>query len=194
MFTGIINHLGIIKNIQNQGYRLFEIGIENFTSDLAIGASVACSGVCLTVISKTSDSFSVQVSNETLDRTTLANWQPGKKINLERALKLGDELGGHLVSGHVDTVGELKDITQIEQSHKLTFAIPSEFAKFVAEKGSITIDGVSLTVNQVENNLFAVNIIPHTFQETTLGQLQIGDKVNLEIDLIARYLARLVQG
>ncbi|MEI6730914.1 MAG: riboflavin synthase, partial [Pseudomonadota bacterium] len=108
MFTGIINHLGIIKNIQNQGDRLFEIRIENFTSDLAIGASVACSGVCLTVISKTSDNFSVQVSNETLDRTTLANWQPGKKINLERALKLGDELGGHLVSGHVDTVGELK--------------------------------------------------------------------------------------
>lgn len=191
MFTGIINYTGVIKNIKKSGDWIFTIAVSGFTQDLAIGASVAHNGACLTVISKDADSFTVQVSGETLNRTTLGSWKESDVINLERALKVGDELGGHMVSGHVDGLAELVKKEAVSDSFKLTFSVPHALSPFVAEKGSVTLDGISLTVNEVAGDSFCVNIIPHTMQNTTLGKRKVGDKLNFEIDIIARYLARL---
>jgi len=191
MFTGIITHTGTIKRIEKSGDWLFVIEVAGFTHDLAIGASVAHNGACLTVITKDETSFTVQASLETLQRTTLGSWKEGQKINLERALKVGDELGGHFVSGHVDGFAELVKKEAIGDSFKLTFSVPQLLSSYVAEKGSVTLDGVSLTVNEVAENTFCVNIIPHTLLSTTLGKCKVGDKLNFEIDIIARYLARL---
>jgi len=193
MFTGIINHSGTIASLEKSGDWLITIHVPNFTHNLVMGASVACNGACLTVIRKDETGFTVQVSQETLDKTTLGSWEVARKINLEPAMKLGDELGGHLVSGHVDALATLIETGQIADSWKLVFEAPPALSRFIAAKGSVTLDGVSLTVNSVQGNQFSVNIIPHTFQNTTLGTLQTGDKVNLEIDLIARYLARLME-
>jgi riboflavin synthase len=186
MFTGIIMHRGEIRHIQKSGDWQFVIAVESFTGDLAMGASVACSGTCLTVTEKTKDSFTVQVSAETLARTTLGHWSEGTNINLERALKVGDELGGHFVSGHVDGLAEIVNKTASGDSWRLTLRAPAVLSKFIAQKGSVTLDGVSLTVNEVQGNDFTVNIIPHTLTHTTLGQRKTGDTLNLEIDLIAR--------
>ena len=191
MFTGIITNIGKISKIEKSGDWILTIKVENFTDNLAIGASIACNGVCLTVIEKDSDSFTVQASNETLALTTVANWQIGTNINLERALKVGDELGGHFVSGHVDGLATLTAKEQIANSYKLNFSVPANLSKFIVKKGSVTLNGVSLTVNEAENELFSVNIIPHTLVETNLGDYKLGDKINLEIDVIARYLAKL---
>lgn len=191
MFTGIITHTGTVKHIQKSGDWIFTIAAQDFTQGLAIGASVAHNGACLTVISKDADSFTVQVSQETLDRTTLGGWQEGQKINLERALKVGDELGGHFVSGHVDGLAKLVSKETAGDSFRLIFKVPQPLSLFIAEKGSVTLDGVSLTVNTVAENTFSVNIIPHTLSATTLGTCKAGDRLNLEIDIIARYLARL---
>ena len=191
MFTGIITDIGSVKAISGEGDVRFDINTTFVMDDVAIGASIACAGVCLTVIEKGQGWFAVQASDETLQKTTLGDWQADTKINLERALKLGDELGGHIVSGHVDGVAHVVSTQAIGESMKIDFEAPRDLAAFVAQKGSATIDGVSLTVNDVNDCNFSVNIIPHTQSETTLGKLIEGDRVNLEIDVLARYVARL---
>ena len=162
-------------------------------AEIAIGASIACAGVCLTVVDKGADWFAVDVSSETLARTTLDSWQPGRHINLERALRLGDELGGHLVTGHVDGVAEVTSRRADGESTRFTIRPPRALARFVAAKGSVALDGVSLTVNEVGPEEFGICIIPHTAAMTTFGELAAGARVNLEIDMLARYVARLLE-
>lgn len=190
MFTGIIQDIGTVKSISRNGDWRFVIQTNIPLHDKAIGASIACAGCCLTVVEKGDDWFAVDVSHESLNKTTLKNWEEGSRLNLEPSLRLGDELGGHIVSGHVDGLATLDTITKREDSHELWFTLPSDFAPYVAEKGSITLSGVSLTVNDVKGASFNVNIIPHTWQVTTLGGLQEGDTINFEIDMLARYIAR----
>ena len=194
MFTGIITGLGRISEItqQEKGIRA-TISCAGFTlDDVVIGDSIACSGACLTVVAKTADSFSVDISQESLRCTTGLD-QVGAEINLEKALRLSDRLGGHLVSGHVDGVGEVVAFTPVGESWELRIRLPKELEKFVAAKGSITIDGVSLTVNSIDSQVFSINIIPHTLAATSFKRLAPGVKVNIEVDLIARYLAQLAK-
>jgi len=191
MFTGIITDIGTVKAVSREGDTRFDIATHYDMSGVDIGASIACSGACLTVIEKGDGWFAVQASAETLDKTTAGDWDRGTPLNLERALKLGDELGGHIVSGHVDGVCEVLSLEPVGDSLKIDFIAPDNLAKFIAAKGSVTLDGVSLTVNTVDGAVFSVNIIPHTQSETTLGQMQAGQRVNLEIDVLARYVARL---
>ena len=198
MFTGIITDIGVIKSVTRGtqgewGDTRMDVTCTYDTSSIDIGASISHSGACMTVIEKGSDWFAVEVSDESLSKTTMGEWGQGTKINLERALTGKDEMGGHMVTGHVDGVGTLVALEKIAGSHKLRFEAPADMAFGIAPKGSITIDGVSLTVNEVEGQAFEVNIIPHTWQVTTLGKLQIGSKVNLEIDLIARYVAQYLE-
>ncbi len=193
MFTGIITDLGTVKDIATGESTRFEITTAYDLATVTIGASIACAGVCLTVVEKATDSFIVDVSNETLARSTLGRWHVGQRINLERPLRAGDELGGHIVSGHVDAVSHVIDRKPDGASVRFTFALPGDLAGFLAPKGSVTIDGVSLTVNEVEEGYFGVNLIPHTLEVTSLGSLQPGTPVNIEIDVVARYLARLVR-
>ena len=193
MFTGIITDIGIIKAIDNTGGDV-RIGIQT-TFDLTgvdLGASIACSGCCLTVVEKQEDVFFVNVSAESISKTTIDSWGEGSRINLERALKVGDELGGHIVSGHVDGLATLISITAEGDSYRLKFEVPQDLAKFIASKGSVSLDGISLTVNEVEGSQFGVNIIPHTWENTTLGERAEGDAVHLEIDMLARYMARML--
>ncbi|HEY0526275.1 MAG TPA: riboflavin synthase [Stellaceae bacterium] len=192
MFTGIITDIGTVRAVVPGGDTRFEIATGYDTASLALGASVACSGACLTVIETGPDWFAVQASAETLARTTLGGWRPGTRINLERALRLGDELGGHIVSGHVDGVATIVSRRPEGDSLRFAFELPETFARAVAPKGSIAIDGVSLTVNEVDGPRFGVNIIPHTQSWTTFGFMQSGDHVNFEIDMLARYVARLL--
>ncbi len=193
MFTGIVTDLGRVRDIRSDGDTRIEIGTAYDMASVPIGASIACSGVCLTVIERGQGWFAVQASAETLACTTLGEWQTGARVNLERALKVGDELGGHLVSGHVDGVGTIVSITPEGDSHRFLFEAPAALARFVAPKGSIAIDGISLTVNEVDGARFGVNIIAHTWAVTSLGTAQPGTRVNLEIDLLARYVARLME-
>ena len=198
MFTGIITDIGIIKSVARGtggewGDTRMDVTCAYDTSGIDIGASISHSGACMTVIEKGPDWFAVEVSDESLSKTTMGDWAEGTQINLERALTGKDEMGGHLVTGHVDGVGTLLSLEEIAGSHKLRFEAPAEMTFGIAPKGSITIDGVSLTVNEVHGHTFEVNIIPHTWQVTTLGKLQIGSKVNLEIDVIARYVARYLE-
>jgi riboflavin synthase len=197
MFTGIITALGTVREVtpptKGQDMRLVIAAPWPDTAAIPLGASIACSGCCLTVIEVGSDWFAVQASAETLARSTLGRWMPGTRVNLERALKLGDELGGHLVSGHVDGTGEALAAERDRQSTRWRFRAPEALARFIAEKGSIAVDGVSLTVNAVAGAEFGVTIIPHTEAVTTFGMLQPGDAVNLEIDMLARYVARLAE-
>ncbi|WP_341910445.1 riboflavin synthase [Ferrovibrio terrae] len=193
MFTGIITDIGTVVARETRGDTHFRIRTSYDTASIAIGTSIACAGVCLTVVQKGADWFAVDVSAETLSRSMLGGWKEGSTINLERSLKVGDELGGHIVSGHVDGVGEVV-ATRIEgESLRIDFRAPEALAGYIAEKGSVTIDGASLTVNGVDGTVFGVNLIPHTQQVTTLGKLKAGDRVNLEIDVLARYVARLQQ-
>lgn len=200
MFTGIVTEIGNIIAIEDRGDHRVTVSCAMDPAKIAIGASIACSGVCLTVVDKGGVAgeawFAVDVSGETVSRTAPAQWQAGRPINLEPALKLGDELGGHIVTGHVDAVGEVVGICPEGASHRIGISAPKELAPFIAPKGSITVDGVSLTVNEVTDQPdgtahFALNIIPHTAEVTTLGRLAPGDKVNLEIDVLARYLKRM---
>ncbi|MCG8359427.1 MAG: riboflavin synthase [Kiloniellales bacterium] len=193
MFTGIVTDLGRIRAIEPRGDSYFAIETAFETASLDIGASVACSGACLTVVDKGPDWFGVLASAETLSKTTLGAWQVGTPINLERALKVGDELGGHIVSGHVDGVAKVLERRPEGDSQRFVFEAPEELSRFIASKGSVTLDGVSLTVNEVEARRFGVNIIPHTASVTTFGRLAPGDAVNLEIDMLARYVQRLLQ-
>lgn len=198
MFTGIVSDIGTIERVQSEGDTRVRIATSYDPDTIDLGASIACSGVCLTVIDKgTADThwFDVQVSGETIARTARDQWIEGRRLNLERAMKLGDELGGHIVTGHVDGIAEVIGICPEGESHRIGFAVPAALAPFIAPKGSITIDGVSLTVNTVEDNgdvtHVSVNLIPHTQAVTTLGALAQGQMVNIEIDVLARYLQRM---
>ena len=191
MFTGIVTDIGQVRSVrQTERDRRYEIGTTWDTTTLDLGASISHAGCCLTVVEKGEGWFAVEVSGETLDRTTLGAWQAGDPVNLERAARLGDEVGGHVVSGHVDGLGRVVSIEPEGGSHRVTVEAPEPLHRFIAARGSITVDGVSLTVNGVEGRRFGLNIIPHTWEATTLGRLKPGDVVNLEIDMLARYLAR----
>ena len=195
MFTGIIREVGTLLARRDAGDTYLRIGCKRAPETIEIGASIACNGICLTVIETGTDEgqnwFEVCASAETISKTTLGGWTVGQRINLEPALRLGDELGGHIVSGHVDGVGEIAEIRPEGDSHRVTIRTPRALAKFIAVKGSICVDGISLTVNEAGPDSFGVNIIPHTWSVTSLGQTQPGAQVNLEIDLLARYVARL---
>ena len=197
MFTGIITDIGHIKSVEHRGDLRAVIATGYDTAGLAIGASVACSGVCLTVVAKAEGEFSVDVSGETESRTAKGQWVAGRRLNLERALKVGDELGGHIVTGHVDAVGRVAAVEPVGDSTRITIAVPKDIAPFVAEKGSICLDGVSLTVNTVDDTAdgarFTINVIPHTASWTTFDTIKAGDDINIEIDVLARYLARMKQ-
>ena len=196
MFTGIITDLGRVREIRQTtdgDDRRILIETAYDTAGIALGASIACAGPCLTVVETGPNWFAVDVSGETMARTTIGGWQAGSRINLERALSIGDELGGHLVTGHIDGVGQLQARRDDGESVRMEFAAPAGLMKFIAGKGSISMDGVSLTVNEVGPDSFGVNIIPHTLSLTTLGEMAPGAAVNLEIDLLARYVARLTE-
>ncbi len=192
MFTGIITDLGRLRSLTPGGVARLVIETGYDTAAIAPGASIACNGVCLSMVDKGAGWFAVEASAETLACTTISSWSPGGPVNLERPLKLGDELGGHLVSGHVDGVGETIGRRRDGESQRFRFRAPDALARFIAPKGSIAVDGVSLTVNEVEGSVFGVNVIPVTLRETGFDRLSAGVRVNLEIDLLARYLARLM--
>jgi len=196
MFTGIITDIGTVRSVEHRADLRLTIGCGYDTGSIDLGASIACSGVCLTVVDKGADWFAVDVSLESVSRTASASWADGARLNLERALRLGDELGGHIVTGHVDGVGEVIGICPEGASTRVGIRAPAGLGPYLAEKGSITLDGVSLTVNEVRDDdggstHFSVNIIPHTAANTTLGALAAGSEVNLEIDVLARYLKRM---
>ena len=190
MFTGLIQDIGRVRSIDKDGdWRIvIETGLD--LSDVEVGASIACSGCCLTVVEKTDNSFGVDVSAESLFKTGIGKWQDGTPVNLEPSLKLGDELGGHIVSGHVDGQAELIEIKEDGDSFRLKL---EELAAFIAPKGSIALDGISLTVNEVKGDVFGVNIIPHTWVHTSLSSKKEGDYLNVEIDMLARYVARQLE-
>jgi riboflavin synthase len=198
MFTGIVSDLGEIIEVQEkaENLRRLTIGCTYNPDSIEIGASIACSGACLTVVERgmrgNRSFFAVDAAAETLRLTTAGTWRPGSRLNLERALRLGDELGGHMVSGHVDGVAELIARDDFVDSSGLTFRVPKELARYIAPKGSVALDGISLTVNEVKGDTFTVLLIPHTLKITTFGALQIGARVNLEVDQMARYAARLL--
>ena len=191
MFTGIVTDVGRVRAVRDTNRdRRFEIETAFDLSTVDIGASICHAGCCLTVVEKGSGWFAVEVSGETLSMTSLGDWKEGRPVNLERAAKVGDELGGHIVSGHVDGIGEVVSVEEAGGSHRVRIRAPRPLHRFIAPKGSITLEGVSLTVNEVEDEVFGVNLIPHTWEVTTLGALTPGARVNLEIDMLARYLAR----
>lgn len=195
MFTGIVTDIGTIRSVDRRGDLRLVIGCNYDMAGVAIGASIACSGCCLTVVEKGADWFAVDASAETLSKTAPAMWEPGRRLNLERALKVGDELGGHIVTGHVDGVGRVESIASEGDSHRVAIRIDHSLAPFIAPKGSVAVDGVSLTVNAVEDDaagtVFHLNIIPHTWDVTTFAALAEGQPVNIEIDTLARYLQRM---
>jgi riboflavin synthase len=196
MFTGIVTDIGEVTAVTaggQAGDRKFVVRTRHDMAPIAMGASIACSGCCLTVVGKGADWFEVEVSGETLDRTHLGDWRQGQRINLELSLRLGDELGGHLVYGHVDGVGKIVSMTPEGGSVRFVFEAPDDLARFIAPKGSIAVDGISLTVNGVEGNRFGINIISHTQAVTILGAAAPGQRVNLEVDMLARYVQRLLE-
>ena len=195
MFTGIVSDVGQVASVEDRGDLRVRIATAYDTATIDLGASISCSGVCLTVVGTGPDWFDVDVSTETTSRTARGQWVAGRRLNLERALKLGDELGGHIVTGHVDGIGQVESVAAEGGSHRVIIAAPDSIAPYLAEKGSITVDGVSLTVNSVEDTpdgtRFGLNIIPHTADVTTFADLAPGQSVNLEIDVLARYLQRM---
>ncbi len=194
MFTGIVTDMGEILELEQRGDLRARIATAYDVGGVDIGASISCEGVCLTVVALGNTPkgwFDVEISAETVSKTNLAGWAVGKRLNLERALKVGDELGGHIVSGHVDGVAEVVGLRPEGDSLRVTFRAPEELAKFIAPKGSVALNGTSLTVNEVEGRDFGINFIPHTQKVTTWGGVKLGDKVNLEVDTMARYVARL---
>ena len=191
MFTGIVTDVGRVRAVRDTNRdRRFEIETAFDLATVDIGASISHAGCCLTVVEKGPGWFAVEVSGETLGLTTLDGWAKGRRVNLERAARVGDELGGHIVSGHVDGVGEVLSVESEVGSHRVRIRAPRPLHRLIAPKGSIAVEGVSLTVNEVEDDVFGVNLIPHTWDVTTLGELKPGSRVNLEIDMLARYLAR----
>ncbi|RCK26358.1 riboflavin synthase [Thalassospira lucentensis] len=192
MFTGIITDIANVRAIEKTGDTRFEFTTSFDTSKIVLGASIACNGACMTVIETGDNWFAIEASAESLDRTTLGDLSTGSKVNLEQATRVGDELGGHIVSGHVDGVATLTKRVPEGDSLRLTFEVPETFAKYIASKGSVTLEGVSLTVNEVDGNTFGINLIPHTQIHTTLGSKLPGDRINFEIDMLARYVARML--
>jgi riboflavin synthase len=192
MFTGIITDLGRVRRIRRGAGLEVTIATGFDTGTIDLGASICCSGVCLTVVALETGAFSVQASGETLSCSTLGAWEEGTLVNLERSLKLGDEFGGHIVSGHVDGVAAVVERRQEAESVRFTIAAPADYANLIATKGSVALDGVSLTVNEIDGANFGVNIIPHTLTHTNLGEAGLGQRLNFEIDPIARYVARLL--
>lgn len=197
MFTGIVTGVGSVRALtplgQGQDMRIAIATPWPDTSSIAVGASIACSGCCLTAVEVGEDWFAVDVSGETLSKTALGGWGVGSRLNLERSLRIGDELGGHMVSGHVDGLGQVRSVVSENGSWRVSVAVPRTLSRFIATKGSVAVDGVSLTVNEVDADGFGVNIIPHTWDVTTLGQLKPGASVHVEIDMLARYVARLAE-
>jgi len=196
MFTGIVSDVGTIRSSERKGDLRMVVDTAYDTGGIDFGASISCSGVCLTVVDKGPQWVAFDVSGETVSRTASGQWEAGRKLNLERALRLGEELGGHIVTGHVDGVGQIVSVTEEGGSHRVIVSAPAALAPYIAPKGSITLDGVSLTVNTVEDQAdgsvnFMLNIIPHTAEVTTLGAIAAGQSVNLEIDVLARYLQRM---
>jgi riboflavin synthase len=192
MFTGIVTDLGRVRRLRRAALADLTIATAFDTAAIPLGASVACSGVCLTVVAVAPGEFSVQASAETLACTTIGGWEEGTPVNLERSLRVGDELGGHLVAGHVDGLAQILERRPEAESVRFVFEAPAELGPFIASKGSVALDGVSLTVNEVSHTRFGVNIIPHTLSCTNFGQARPGQRMNLEIDLIARYVSRLL--
>ena len=193
MFTGIITDIGTITDVVEEGDLRVRIGTGYDTDSIDMGASIASDGVCLTVVDLGPGWYEVQVSAETVSKTNLSTWVAGKRLNLERALRVGDELGGHIVSGHVDGVAEVVSVVDVGDSTRVRLRAPDALARFIAPKGSVALNGTSLTVNEVEGSEFGINFIPHTKQVTTWGDVAVGDRVNLEIDTLARYVARLAE-
>ncbi len=193
MFSGIVTDMGTVRKVEHTGDTRFEFATHYDTSTFEIGASICCSGACMTVIDKGPGWFAISASAESLACTTMGEWKEGTPVNFERSLKMGDEMGGHIVSGHVDGVARIVAITPEGESLRFVFEVPAAIKRYVASKGSVAIDGISLTVNEVEDSRFGVNIIPHTSQVTTLGRKKVGDRVNVEIDMLARYVARLLE-
>lgn len=191
MFTGIITDIGTITGLEQQGDLRARIQTGYDTGTIDLGASIASDGVCLTVVALGDDWYDVQISAETVSKTNLDSWKVGKRLNLERALRVGDELGGHIVSGHIDGVAEVVVVQDEGDSTRVTLRAPAELARFIAPKGSVALNGTSLTVNEVNGANFGINFIPHTKDVTTWGDVVVGDRVNLEIDTLARYVARL---
>ena len=194
MFTGIVTDMGRVREVVPKGDTRFVIETNYDMDGIGIGASIACDGACLTVVEKGPDWFAVTASAETLARATLSEWAVDRRINLERPLRVGDELGGHIVTGHVDCLVEVVEMRAEGDSVRYLFQVPDEFAPYVASKGSVALSGVSLTVNEVEGTRFGVNVIPHTRAVTTFGDCRVGQRLNMEIDILARYVARLMQG
>lgn len=193
MFTGIVTDIGALRDVEQRGDLRARIGCGYDTNTIDLGASIACDGVCLTVVALGDDWFDVDVSGETVSKTNLGTWAQGRRVNLERALKVGDELGGHIVSGHVDGLAEIVAMADVGDSTRVTLRAPEELARFIAPKGSVTLNGTSLTVNEVSGCDFGINFIPHTKQMTTWGDVAVRDMINLEIDTLARYVARLAE-
>lgn len=193
MFTGIITDIGQIEQLEQRGDLRARIATRYDMARVDMGASIACDGVCLTVVNKGQGWFDVDISAESVSKTNISDWAQGHRINLERALRVGDELGGHIVSGHVDGVAEVVGLRKEGDSTRVTFRAPEALARFIAEKGSVALNGTSLTVNEVQGRDFGVNFIPHTQAATTWGAVAVGDRVNLEIDTLARYVARLAE-
>ena len=193
MFTGIITDIGEVLGLENRGDLRARIGCSYDTAQIDIGASIASDGVCLTVVTLGPNWYEVDISAETVAKTNLGGWSIGKKVNLEKALRVGDELGGHIVSGHVDGVATVVSVQDEGASTRVKLRAPSDLARFIAPKGSVALNGTSLTVNEVEGDVFGINFIPHTKIATTWGQVSEGDAVNLEIDTLARYVARLAE-
>lgn len=193
MFTGIIAELGTVAEYQpcDGDLRLFIHASQSLMSDVSLGDSIACCGVCLTAVDINEKGFWADVSQETLANTTIPHWQPGQKVNLEKAMLATSRLGGHIVSGHVDGVAKVTARSSDARSERFSIQAPEALAKYIAQKGSITIDGTSLTVNQVDGNIFEINIVPHTLENTVIGNYQVSTEVNIEVDVIARYLERL---
>lgn len=191
MFTGIITDIGRVRAIEPRGDMRLTIETTFDMTTVDMGASIACHGICLTVVAKGDGWFAVDVSQETLDRTALGALGEGARINLERSLRVGDELGGHIVTGHIDGVAVIDVLETVGDSRRFVFRAPDKLARFVAEKGSVSLNGASLTVNAVDGATFEINIIPHTQSRTTFGDAKVGDRVNMEIDVLARYVARL---
>ncbi len=191
MFTGIITDMGEVRQVEQRGDMRARIGTAYDMGRVDMGASIACDGVCLTVVDKGADWFEVDISAETVSKTNLDGWAPGRRVNLERALKVGDELGGHIVSGHVDGLAEVVELHEEGDSTRVTLRAPAGLEKYIAPKGSVALNGTSLTVNEVKGREFGINFIPHTKEVTTWGEVKLGDRVNLEIDTLARYVARL---
>jgi riboflavin synthase len=195
MFTGIVTDVGRVRHVEKRGDTHIVIGTNFDVGNVEMGASIACAGVCMTVVDKGTGKenwFAVTASGETLSKTTLGAWKAGDPVNLERPMRVGDEFGGHIVTGHIDGIAEIKAVVPEGESTRVTFEVPVALSRFVAPKGSVALDGVSLTVNEVDGTRFGVNLIPHTLKVTTFGRIKPGMKVNFEVDLMARYVARLV--